>query len=90
MEMYFVVTPLNTNYRVGDSGGDMTIHEAPTAAYYESADEAIAAAKVINAEILEVHTRSMKVYGPPTEQNNKDALSEQGAFVMLVVWNPVQ
>ena len=74
MDQYFVVTPLNTNYRAGDSGGDMTIVEAPTAAYYTDKEAAVTAAKQYNKE---------KGF------TDQDTLSEQGALVMLVVWDPV-
>lgn len=86
IEMYYVVTPLNTNYRAGDSGGDMTIHEAPEAAYYESKEVAVEAAKVVNEQVLASYAASMKPYdgGDP-----EAALAEQGAFVVQVVWDPV-
>ncbi len=75
MEMYYVVSPLNTNYRAGDSGGDWTIESAPTADYYTDKDTAIAAAKAQNAADF--------------PDGNRDALSEQGAFVVQVLWDPV-
>lgn len=88
--MYYVVSPLNTNYRAGDWGGDWTIERGPEADYYESEAAAIEAAQAINVKVLEEHAKSMAVYGPPTEQNNQDVLAEQGAFVVEIVWDPVE
>ena len=45
---FYVVSPLNTNYRVGDTGGDITIHPAPTADYYTALDLAVVAARKLN------------------------------------------
>ena len=46
--MWYVVTPLNTNYRAGDSGGDWTIQPAPEADYYSAFEPAVVAARKFN------------------------------------------
>ncbi len=51
-DMFYVLTPLNTNYRAGDHGGDMTLLPAPEADYYTDQEDAILAAKVYNQDII--------------------------------------
>lgn len=48
-KMFYVVSPLNTNYRAGDSGGDFTVHPAPEADYYTKLEPAVDAARKLNA-----------------------------------------
>ena len=81
MKMYYVVEPLNTNYRAGDSGGDWTINSAPEADYYTNLRKATAAAKKTNRELLSWMEKGYN--------DKADILAEQGAFVVHVVWNPV-
>ena len=48
--MFYVVTPLNTNYRAGDScRGHWTIQPAPEADYYTAFEPAVEAARKLNA-----------------------------------------
>ena len=69
-DMYYVISPLNTNYRAGDSGGDWSIISAPTADYYTSEDAAVAAMQALNRK---------------DGLKNRDALDEMGAFVVKVI-----